>query len=81
MKIVISEPKDDEEKSRHKKNEAKEKRILVDSIQDHLIPHIVEMKTAKQMYDALIGLFESNNPSRKLVLRNQLRGIKMSRLD
>ena len=39
VKIVILEPEDDEEKSKHKKNDTKEKRILVDLIKDRLIPH------------------------------------------
>jgi hypothetical protein len=47
VKENVSEPKSVEEKARHKKNEAKAKSILIDSIKDHLIPHIAELKTAK----------------------------------
>jgi hypothetical protein len=72
VKEVIPEPEGAEEKAKYKKNEAKAKRILIDSIKDHLIPHVVELKTAKEVYDALVGLFESNNTSRKLTLRHQL---------
>lgn len=79
VKIVIHEPTDNEGKSKHKKNEAKAKRILVNSVKYHLIPHIAQLNTSKETYDALIGLFENDNPSRKLALRNQLCGIKMSR--
>ena len=77
----VSESEDDEGKSSKKKNEAKAKRILVDSVKDHLIPHIVQMKTAKEMYDALTRLFESKNTNTKLALRYQLCGIMMSRSD
>lgn len=62
---VIPKPTDNNGKAKHKKNEAKENRILIDSVKDHLIPHISQLKTAKQIYDALTGLFETNNPSRK----------------
>jgi hypothetical protein len=62
---------------KHKRNEAKTKRILIDSVRDHLIPHITELKTAKEMFDALVGLFESKNTSRNLALRNQLCCIMM----
>jgi hypothetical protein len=65
----------------HKKNEEKSKRILIDSIKYHLIPHIVELKTAKGMFDALVGLFESKNTSRKLALRNYLCCIMMTTSD
>ena len=52
--------------------------ILIDSIKAHLILHIVELKTVKEMFDALVGLFERKNTSRKLALRNQLRCIMMT---
>jgi len=54
---------------------------LSDTVRSHLIPHIAELKTAKEMYDALVGLFESKNVNRKLSLRNQLRCIKMTKED
>jgi hypothetical protein len=79
VKEKISEPESDEEKAKHKRNEAKTKIILIDSVRDHLIPHIAELKTAKEMFDALVGLFEGKNTSRKLALRNQLRCIMMSK--
>jgi len=72
VKKVIAEPEGEEEKSNYRKNEGKAKRIPIDSVKDHLIPHISELDTAKKMYDALVGLFESNNTSRKLSLRHQL---------
>jgi hypothetical protein len=81
VKQNVSELASDEEKAKHKKNEAKTKIILIDSIRDHLIPHIAELKTAKEMYDTLVGLFESKNTSRKLALRNQLRCIMMTMSD
>jgi hypothetical protein len=81
IKQNVSEPESVEEKARHKKNEAKAKRILIDSVKYHLIPHIVELKTAKEMFDALVGLFERKNTSRKLALRNQLCCIMMTKSD
>jgi len=81
VKEKISELESDEEKAKHQKNEAKTKIILIDSVRNHLIPHIVELKTAKEMFDAFVGLFESKNTSKKLALRNQLRCIMMSKSD
>lgn len=41
-------------------NEDKAKRIILDSLKDHLIPHIAKKKTAKDMFEVLVGLFESS---------------------
>ena len=46
-----------------------------------MIPHISELKIAKAMYDALVGLFESKTNSKRLALRNQLRCMKMTNSD
>ena len=60
MKDVL-EPKSDEEKTKHKKHEATAKRILINYVKDHLIPHIAKLKAAKAMHDSLVGLVESKN--------------------
>jgi len=67
----------DEDKDRHKKNEGNAKRILIDFIKYHLIPHIVELKIVKEMFDALVGLLER----KKLALINYLRCIMMTKSD
>jgi len=51
-------------KARNKKNGARAKGILIDFVKDHLIPYIAQLKTTKNMFDALAGLFESNNSCR-----------------
>jgi hypothetical protein len=40
VKKMLPEPKDEEAKAKFKKNEVKAKRILIDSIKDHLIPNL-----------------------------------------
>jgi enterochelin esterase-like enzyme len=62
----------------HRKREVKAKRVLLDSVKDHLIPHISKKKTTKDMYDALVGLYQSGINSYKLTLRHQLRSVEMS---
>ena len=69
---AIPETIEDEEKVEHKKKEVMTGRILGDFIKGHMIPHIVELKTAKKMYNALVKLFERKNISRRLSLRNQI---------
>ena len=54
-------PEGDEAKALHKKNLVKAKRIIVDSIKDHLIPQVYCLKTPKEMFNSLTKLFEENN--------------------
>lgn len=44
---VILEPKRAKEKVKYKKNKRNTKRILIDLIKDHLIPHVVQLNTTK----------------------------------
>lgn len=81
MTRVIPEPTNDNGKATYKKNEAKAKRILFDSVNDRLIPHIFQLKIAKEVYDALTSLFETKNSSWKRALRNKLRNINMTKTD
>ena len=73
----IPEPKEDEAKAKHKKSLVKAKRIIADSIKDHLIPHVSSLKTPEQMFDALSWLYEGKNINRKMTLRTQLKNVKM----
>ena len=53
----VSVPQGDEDKALHKKNLIKAKRIIVDSIKDHLIPHVSSLKTPKEMFDSFTNPF------------------------
>ena len=68
VKKMLPEPEDEKAKAKFKKNEVKAKRILADSIKDHPIPNVSELKTAKEIFDSLTSLYESKNNSRKLTL-------------
>ena len=58
IKEEVAEPEGDEEKSKHKKDMIKTKRIIVDSIKDNLISQVSSRRTPKEMFDALSNLFE-----------------------
>ena len=51
----------DEAKALHKKKLVMAKRIIADSIKDHLILQVSSLKTPKAMFDALTKLFEGKN--------------------
>jgi hypothetical protein len=79
VKKMLPEPEDEEAKAKFEKNEVKAKRILTDSIKDHLIPNVSELKTAKKMFDSLTKPYESKNTSRKFTLRHQFRNVTMNK--
>ena len=58
----------------------KAKRIIADSIKDHLIPHVSSLKTPKEAFDALTELFEGKN-IKKMTLRNRLKNVKIQNLE
>ena len=71
------ESQEDVTKEKHKKNVVKAKRIIIDSIKYHLIPHVSSLTTPKKMFDALSRLYEGNNINQKMTLRTQLKSVKM----
>ena len=77
IEAEVPELEGDEAKARHKKSLIKAKRIIADSIKDHLIPQVSSLKTAKEMFDALSRLYEGKNINRKMTFRTQLKGVKM----
>jgi len=73
----IPELEEDEDNFKHRKKAVMTERIPIEFVRQHLIPHIAKLNTDKEMYKALVKLFESKNIIRKLALRNQLRCIEM----
>jgi hypothetical protein len=55
--------------------------IILDGVKDHLIPHLSRKNTARDMWEALKGLFQSKNENRKMVLREKLIDTKMTGSD
>ena len=53
-------------KALHKKNLVKAKKVIVDSIMDHLVPQVPSLQTPKEMFDSLTKLFEGKNINRKM---------------
>jgi len=62
----------------NKKN-IKEKRIMLDAVKYHVIPHIYAKKRAHEMWTTLTNLYQGSNENRKMVLREKLKSIKMTK--
>ena len=63
-------------KALHQKNLVKAKKIIVDSITDHIIPPVTSLNTPK-MFVSLTKIFEWKNINRNMTLRNQLKNVKI----
>ena len=57
-------------KALDKKNLVKAKKIIADSITDHLITQVSSLKSSKEMFDSLTSLFEWQNTNQKMTSRN-----------
>jgi hypothetical protein len=81
VKDVVPSPTDLQQLVSHKKREVKAKRMILDAIEDHFLHHLSEKKTTNEMFDAVVSLYQSENINRKMILRNKLRSIEMTRLE
>jgi hypothetical protein len=75
----VPELADAAEKAKHQNDTIRPKRIIADSIKDHLIPYVSSKKTPKEMFDALTRLYEGKNINRKMNLRTQLKNTRMQK--
>jgi hypothetical protein len=79
VKEDVPELVDAAAKAKHQKDTIRAKRIIADSIKDHLIPQVSSKKTPKEMFDALTRLYEGKNINRKMNLRTQLKNTRMQK--
>jgi hypothetical protein len=75
----VAAPADPVQLATHNKKDVKARRIIVDGVKDHIIPHLSGKKTTKDMWEALVKLYQSDNQSRKMLLREKLRSTKMAK--
>jgi hypothetical protein len=77
VKEEVPEPADAAKKEKHQNDTIRAKRIIVDSIKDHLIAQVSSKNTPKEMFDALTILYEGKNINWKMNLRTQLKNTRM----
>jgi hypothetical protein len=63
----------------HEVKKAKAQRFILDGVKDHLIPHLAEKKTTKEMWDALKNLYKVKNENWKMALKDKLHDTKMGK--
>jgi hypothetical protein len=79
IKEDVPERTDAAAKAKHQKDTVSAKRIIADSIKDHLIPQVASKKTPKEMFDALTKMYEGKSINRKMNLRTQLKSTRMQK--
>jgi hypothetical protein len=79
IKENVLEPADATAKAKYQKDMVRAKRIIADSIKDHLIPQVSSKNTPKEMFESLTRMYEGRNINRKMNLRTQLKNTKMQK--
>ena len=67
------------DKTTFMKRDVRERRVILDAMKDHVIPHISAKDHAFQMWTALANLYQSSNENRKMVLREKLKSVLMDK--
>jgi vacuolar-type H+-ATPase catalytic subunit A/Vma1 len=61
--LVMEEPTSNAGRVAFKKNQAKAKQIIFDSVKDSIIPAMTSLMTSKECMDTLVNLYEKKEPS------------------
>ena len=77
--VVVPDKEKTQELAKYKKGEVRAQKIIVESIKDHLVPFVVDLKTSKAMYDKLVKLYSISTSGQNISLRNQLYRIMKSK--
>jgi hypothetical protein len=57
----VAAPANPVQRVAHNKKDVKARRIIVDGVKDHIIPHLSGKKTTKDMWEALVKLYQYEN--------------------
>jgi len=76
---MVVVPVDVDHLKKYEEAQAKAKCMILDEVKDHVIPHIVEKDTAREMWEALTTLYKGTFVQRKMLLENQLRQFQMQK--
>ena len=76
---VMTKPTDKDELVEHEALEARAHRVILDGVKDHLILHLARKNTFDDMWDTLKQLFKAKNENQKMVLKDKLHNVKMTK--
>jgi hypothetical protein len=61
------------------KKDVNMRQIIVDGVKDHIIPHRYGKNTTKDMWKALVNLYQYDNHSRNMLLKEKMRNTNMDK--
>ena len=64
---------------KYEEAEAKAKCMILNKVKEHVIPHIAEKNTIREMWEALTTLYQGSSMQQKVMLENQLRSYQMQK--
>lgn len=79
LKTVV--PIDVDPLKKYEEAQAKAKCMILDGVKDHVIPHIAEKDTTREMWECLTTLYEGTSIQQKMLLESQLRMQKGEEID
>jgi hypothetical protein len=78
---VIEEPTSNTTRVASRKKQTKAKSIIFYSVKENMMPIIGHLRTPKDCFDALEKLYEKKAPTHKIILKKQLRTLRMGKYD
>ena len=76
---TLATPTDPDLLRKHKDVVGHAKRLIMDGIKDHIVPHLAEKKITNEMWEALVSLYEGKYFQRKMLLETQMRSFMMTK--
>ena len=76
---VVVEPANANLLKKYKDEMAKAKRLILDGVRDHVVCHIADKGTAKEMWDALAMSFQGSSEQRKMYVEEEMRSTRMQK--
>ena len=67
---VLVVPTDADPLKKYRENQARAKRLIMDGVKDHVVPHIFGKNTANEMWTALEKMYQGSSVQRKMLLEN-----------
>jgi len=76
---VVFEPTDPDQLNKYKGEMANTKRMILDGVKDHIVCHIANRNTAKEMWDALLTLYQGSSEQWEMYLEQKMRSTQMQK--
>ena len=71
-KNVLVVPTDANPLKKFNENQVQAKRLIMDGVKDHVVPHIAGKNTANEMWTTLNTMYQGSFVQRKMLLENQM---------